>query len=134
VNLSPVNDHAVNDSAAVLATALDYFEGWYDADLARIDRALHPQLVKRSPGQVGENPSITTKERMLDLVRGGGGADDKTDHPIEVTVVDIHHDIATAVVRSAQYREYLHLLRTPQGWRIVNAFWDLTDPDQGTPG
>jgi hypothetical protein len=124
----------VNETDAVTATALDYFEGWYGADLARMDRALHPQLVKRSAAQAGgEDPSVTTKERMLDLVRSGGGAEDRTSDPIEVTVVDIHHDIAAAVVRSAQYREYLHLLRTPEGWRIVNAFWQFTDPGQGTP-
>ena len=57
-----------------------------------------PELVKRWPAQVvGENPSVTMKEMMLDLVRAGGGAADKTDDPIEVDVVDIHHDIATAV-------------------------------------
>jgi hypothetical protein len=36
-------------------------------------------------------------------------------------------------VRSRQYREYLHLLRTPEGWQIVHAFWQLTDPGQGPP-
>jgi hypothetical protein len=120
----------VKDRDAVVATALDYFEGWYDADVARVDRALHPELVKRWPQQVeGESPSVTTKERMLELAREGGGADDRTDDPIEVEVVDIHHDIATAIVRSAQYREYLHLVRTSDGWRIVNAFWQLSRPD-----
>jgi hypothetical protein len=124
----------VNDRDAVVATVMNYFEGWYDADLARVDPVLHPQLVKRSAAQVGgETPSATTKERFLALVRGGGGVEDKTDDPIEVTVADIHHDIAAVVVRSAQYREYLHLLRTPEGWRIVNAFWQFTDPDQETP-
>jgi hypothetical protein len=123
----------VSDTEAVVATALDYFEGWYDADLERVDRALHPQLVKRWAEQAGgETPSVTTKEMMLDFVRRGGGAEDKTDDPIEVDVIDIHHDIATAVVRSAQYREYLHLLRTPAGWRIVNAFWQFTEPDHAT--
>jgi hypothetical protein len=123
----------VNDKGAVIATALDYFEGWYDADLDRVERALHSQLVKRWPAQAGgENPSVTTKEMMLDFVRRGGGAEDKTDDPIDVDVIDIHHDIATAVVRSAQYREYLHLLRTSDGWRIVNAFWQFTSPDQST--
>ena len=48
--------------------------------------------------------------------------------------MDIHHDIAAAVVRSAQYREYLHLLRTPDGWRTVTAFWQLTDPYQEVRG
>lgn len=126
----------MNDSEAIVATVLDYFEGWYDADLARVDRALHPQLAKRYAARVGgQDPGVTTKERLLELVRGGGGAEDKTQDPIEVVVVDIHHDIAAVVVRSVQYREYLHLLRTTDGrWEIVNAFWQLTDPDQGLPG
>lgn len=120
----------MSEKDAIVATALDYFEGWYDADLARVDRALHTQLVKRRPVEVGGgDPSVTTKQMMLDYVRKGGGAADKTDDPIEVDVIDIHHDIATAVVRSAQYREYLHLLRTPDGWRIVDAFWQFTEPD-----
>ena len=118
----------MNDEEAVVATALDYFEGWYDADEERVARALHPQLVKRWPAQTGEAPTTTTRERMLELVREGGGSADRTDDPIEVTVVDVHHDIAAAVVRSRQYREYLHLQRTPDGWRIVDAFWQLTDP------
>jgi len=119
----------VNDTEAVVATALDYFEGWYDADEARVDRALHAELVKRSVDQVrGEDPSVTTKQRMLELVRAGAGAQDKTDDPIEVTVADIHHDIASAVVRSAQYREYLQLVRTPDGWQIAGALWQLTHP------
>jgi hypothetical protein len=121
----------VNEKDAIVATALDYFEGWYDADLDRVDRALHPQLVKRRPAEVsGEKRSVTTKQMMLDYVRKGGGAADKTDDPIEVDVIDVHHDIATAVVRSAQYREYLHLLRTPGGWRIVDAFWQFTEPEE----
>jgi hypothetical protein len=121
----------VSEKHAIVATALDYFEGWYDADLDRVDRALHPQLVKRRPVEAsGENPRATTKQMMLDYVRKGGGAEDKTDDPIEVDVIDIHHDIATAVVRSTQYREYLHLLRTRDGWRIVDAFWQFTEPDE----
>jgi hypothetical protein len=122
----------VNDIDAIRRTALDYFEGWYDGDVRRVDAALHAELVKRSAGQVGgSSPSVTTKERLLELVLAGAGIADRTDDSIEVTVVDVHDDIATAVVRSAQYREYLHLLRTPEGWRIVNAFWALTVRDGG---
>ena len=35
------------DSAAIRATALDYIEGWYTGDPVRMERALHPELVKR---------------------------------------------------------------------------------------
>jgi hypothetical protein len=38
--------------------------------------------------------------------------------------VDVHGTIASVVVDSNVYREYLHLVRTPDGWKIANALWD----------
>ncbi len=35
------------DKEAIKATALDYMEGWYEGDAARMERALHPELAKR---------------------------------------------------------------------------------------
>ena len=46
-----------------------------------------------------------------------------TDHTIEVEVLDVTHDIASALVRSEPYHEYLHLVRTGDGWKIANALW-----------
>jgi len=126
----------VGDEELVRAAALDYFEGWYDAEESRVDRALHPALVKRSaePTDGERLLRTTTKQMMVDYVRQGGGLADRTDETIEVTVCDVHRDIASAVVRSAQYREYLHLVRTPEGWQVVHAFWQLTEaPSGGAP-
>ena len=39
----------VADRDAIVRVALDYFEGWFDGDAARMERALHPDLAKRSP-------------------------------------------------------------------------------------
>src|ERR1700737_653965 len=36
-----------DDSEAIKKTALDYIEGWYAGDAARMERALHPELAKR---------------------------------------------------------------------------------------
>jgi len=116
-----------SEEFAVTACALDYFEGWFDGDVVRMDRALHPDLAKRSLGQVDpENRSLRslTKERMLELTAAGEGkAEDPGDRRIDVDVVDMHGNVATIVVRSAVYREYLHLARTEDGWKIVNALW-----------
>jgi hypothetical protein len=35
------------DSGAIRATALDYIDGWYTNNAARMERALHPHLAKR---------------------------------------------------------------------------------------
>ena len=104
----------------ITETALDYFEGWFDGDVARMDRALHPELVKRS---AGETLGVTTKERMLELTAAGAGAEDGADRRLDVRVEDVHGDIASVTVRSAVYHEYVHLVRTPDGWRIANALW-----------
>lgn len=117
--------------AAIVATALDYFEGWFDGDAARLERALHPELAKRSLRQVApDDPELrnVTREQMVAWTAAGEG---KSDDPgpsrrIDVTVVDVHGNIASAVVESDVYREYLHLVRTDDGWKIVNALWHFT--------
>jgi len=111
-----------SDVVAVVAAARDYFEGWFDGDEARMDRALHPNLVKR---QAGEELGITTKERMLDLTRRGEGKEDAADRTLDIEVTDIYGDIASATVRSAVYHEYLQLVRTRDGWKIANALWQF---------
>ena len=116
-----------SDEELITEAAVDYFEGWFDGDIARMDRALHPDLVKRSPGeQQAMTLGITTKGRMLELTASGEGAEDGADRRLDVRVEDVHGDIASVTVRSAVYREYLHLVRTREGWKIANALWRPT--------
>jgi hypothetical protein len=105
------------DREQITGAVLDYFEGWFDGDVDRMDRALHPDLVKRWAG------GTTSKARMLELTAQGEGAKDGEDRRLDIAIEDVHEDIASVTVRSAVYREYLHLVRTPEGWRIANALW-----------
>jgi hypothetical protein len=108
----------------VIRTALDYFEGWFDGNVTRMRRALHPKLAKRALTEDGGTLDETTTEWMLDATaKQLGKTRDVPDRRIEVEVVDVYGNIATAVVRSAVYREYLHLVRTADGWKIVNVLW-----------
>ena len=109
--------------AEIVATALDYFEGWFDGDAARMERALHPALAKRGP----ELRTVTKEQMVAWTAEGEGKTEDSgPGRRIDVTVVDVHGDIASAVVDSDVYREYLHLVRTDTGWKIVNALWQST--------
>ncbi len=113
----------MTEREAVTRTALDYFEGWFDGDVERMNRALHAELVKR---RAGDELGMLSKQRMLELTAAGAGAEDGADRRLEVEVVEVHGDIASVVVRSAVYREYLHLVRTGDGWKIANALWGPT--------
>ena len=116
----PSHALAEAERRAIEATVLDYFEGWYDGDTARMDRALHTDLVKR---RAGEALGVTSKERMIELTAAGVGAADRGDGRIEIALADVYGDIACAIVHTGTYHEYVQLVRTTAGWRIANALW-----------
>ncbi len=111
------------DVEQITQVALDYFEGWFDGDVARMNSALHQDLVKRSSGHADGSLGIMTKERMLELTAAGAGAADAADRRLDVAVLDVFQEIASVRVRSAPYYEYLHLVRTRDGWKIANALY-----------
>ncbi len=107
---------------AVRAVALDYIEGWYAGDAERMDRSLHDDLVKRTPLRADGSSSAlrsVSKERMVELTSSGGGSD-VTAPGIEVYVDDVSDDIACARTVCADFVDYLHLVNTPNGWKIAN--------------
>ena len=118
---------AAADTKAIIATVMNYFEGWFDGDAARMERCLHPNLNKRRvsadpPGAL--QPSPSTAAQMIRWTREGEGkALRVADLAIKVRVDDIYKNIATVTVYSAVYVEYLQLMRTHLGWKIVNALW-----------
>jgi Putative lumazine-binding len=114
----------MTDEQAIEVTVLDYFEGWFEGDSERMTRALHPGLAKRSLAN-GALDEDTASEMIAATAAGMGKSRDPGDRGIEVNVVEIHGPIATVVVHSTIYREYLHLGRTEDGWKIVNALWDF---------
>lgn len=88
--------------------------------------ALHSALAKRSPGPDGGLDELTAAHLVEATAEGRGRGRDVPDRAVDVQVVDVHGDIATLVVRSAVYREHLHLARDRTGWRIVHVLWART--------
>ena len=120
-----------DDEKLIVAAVHDYFDGYFDGDAARMERALHRDLVKRSPGDDPTTLRFITAEQMVRWTGEGvgveiaGGLDDRS---IEVEVFDVRDGIASVLVRSEPYHEYLHLVRTDEGWKIANALYlDLGD-------
>ena len=114
----------MSEHAAIEQACLDYFEGWFEGDAARMERALHPELAKRSLDGDAESVKHITAAQMIDATaRGGGRAYDLPDRGIDVEVHEVYGNIANVTVQSAVYREYVQLARTSDGWKIVNTLW-----------
>lgn len=115
------------EETAIRRAALDYVEGWYQGDADRMERALHPDFVKRAPFALRTGKDVlegTSKSAMVEMTRAGGGTKSpNAKQKCEVTVFDIHEKLATAKVVSGDYVDYLHLLKTGGEWKIVNVLW-----------
>ena len=109
--------------SAIEATARDYIEGWYTGDVERMDRALHADLVKRFLS--GEEFRQVTKEQMIEMTAGGGGESPDAEYEIEVLAVS--DGLASVRTVSPEYIDYLHLVETPDGWRIANVLFTTRD-------
>lgn len=118
------------ERAAIEACVRDYFEGWFEGDPMRMERALHPELAKRSFGQSTDRSPVLhtdTASGMIEATTQGLGRIRAGGQPLQIHIVDGGGGIASVVVRSEPYREYLHLVETPDGWKIVNALWRWSD-------
>ena len=58
------------DKTAIIQTALDYIEGWYEGDAARMERALHPDLAKRIVRTNDQGQSQLQQMSAMGLVQG----------------------------------------------------------------
>src|SRR5262245_24882721 len=119
----------MSDEDAVRAVVLDYVDGWFDGDGARMERALHPELVKRCRGIEGDDPdaleTLSARDMIDATAAGEGRAEDADDRQISVEITYITEDIASASCLCHRYVDLVHLIRMPEGWRIVNAAWQL---------
>ena len=113
--------------AAITATVLDYYEGWFEGDATRMGRALHPNLVKRSvhrpPGEVIE---LTYGDMVGATEQGEGtriGADRRR---FTISINHLHHTIADVHVTGDVYVDYLQMVQVDGRWQILNALWAPT--------
>jgi hypothetical protein len=86
-----------------------------------MDRSLHAELVKRSADEESDGLRTVSRARMLELTAGGGG--NASDAENRVIVDDVSEGIASVRVLSPDYIDYLHLVKTPVGWKIANVLF-----------
>lgn len=100
-------DSEARNREAIIAIVRDYIEGWFDGDAARMERALHPELV-------------------VEATRDGEGVGkDAPDRRIEISIDHLGGGIASVTCLCHRYADLLQVIEMPEGWRIINAAWCL---------
>ena len=95
----------------------------------RMARALHPALVKRAFAQGPDRaPDVdeTTAAEMLEATAAGMGRSRGGD-TLDIRMAEIGAGIASVNVFADHYVDFLHLIETADGWKILNALWRWAD-------
>ena len=124
----PAGAQSAADSAAIRETALNYVEGWYTGDAARMERALHPDLAKRIVRQGPQGSrlqSMTAAELVEGTRRGGGKETPAAAQQKDVAILDIYQNAASVRATMSGWVDYMHMARWNGEWRIVNVLWEL---------
>jgi len=126
---SAVRAQSAADSAAIRAAALDYIEGWYEANGERMARALHPELAKRivntdSSAHVWVRDMGAT-ELIRDAAAGGGSRTPAAQQRKDVRILDVFQNTASVRVDASTWVDYLHLVKWQGRWVILNVLWEI---------
>ena len=121
------------DSSAIVATALDYIDGFYTSDAARMERALHPELAKRIVGDpAGPESRLQnmSAQQLIDATAGGGAARIPDDaKKKDVSILDIYNNMASVRIDAGVWIDYLHVARWNGEWKIINVLWEMAPRD-----
>lgn len=129
IAVAPLRAQAPADSAAIRATALDYIDGYYTGDAARMERALHPDLAKRIVVTDSMGHSRLGQMSAMGLVQGtraGGGKDLPAAQKREdVRILDIFQNAAAVRIDAGTWVDYLQEAKWNGRWVIVNVLWEV---------
>ncbi|NNE45905.1 MAG: hypothetical protein HKN37_04510 [Rhodothermales bacterium] len=117
-----------SDSTAIVAAALDYIEGYYDADAERMEKALHPDLAKRivmTDPQQGRSHLRQMSALTLIQATSGKSPTPDSERQQDVTILDIYGNTASVKVVATDWVDYLHVAKWNGEWKIVNVLWEL---------
>lgn len=120
------------EQAAIVATALDYGEGWYAGAPERMERAIHPDLNKavvQALPQAGRFAvGYSTYSGLIEMTRAKVGMLPPERRKLQGAALSMVGDVALAKVTSAMFNDFLTMVKIDGQWRIVNVLW-VPGPD-----
>jgi hypothetical protein len=136
LKLSFTKAQSSKDSTEIKQCALNYIEGWYEGNGARMEKALHPELAKRNVTSTGNGESFLTQMGALTLInytKEGYSAKVSSGKRQfkEVIILDIFQNAASVRINATEWVDYLHLVKWNGEWKIINVYWENRPKEQG---
>ena len=119
----------VEDEKQIREIALDYIEGWYQADTIRMANALSKDLKKRGfviNNNTGEE--IVADANYSQMIEWTGRRKNQlatgNELELKVEIIDIGKRIANVKTTTPDFIDYIHLGKIDGEWKIYNVVWE----------
>lgn len=123
---------SAQDKEAVRQAGLDYVEGVYNVQPERIERSVHPTLVKRGFYKKDASTPYAelhmTYDQLVNLARTWN-KDGKRDTTIKnVQILDLADKTAVVKITAQWGIDYMLLGKFDNGWKITQIIWQSPPP------
>lgn len=119
---------SATDRDDISRASLDYIEGFYTGDPARMERALHPDLAKRIMviDPTGK-PRLEHMDaaKLVGATRSRQGRTPPAVQQKDLTILDVFGNTASVKIVANDWVDYLHLVKWEGRWVIVNVLWEM---------
>jgi hypothetical protein len=117
------------DEKAIKECVLNYLEGWYSADSARMAKALSPDLAKKGfVKRRGSDELVIVPATYSQMVQWSGQKPnqmkDNPDLPLKVNIIEVGENIAMVKTIAPDFIDYLQLAKMHGQWKIYHAVWE----------
>jgi hypothetical protein len=124
-------DNHAGDAAGIEQAVTDYVRSIYDMKPELLDTSVSTKVQKvgYTPKEDGSgwNESWMTHAELKDLAGtlNKDGMFDPETSPLEVEILDHTDMIANVKLTAAWGIDYIHLVKTDDGWMIMNVVWQM---------
>lgn len=122
------------DKELVYAAIEDYVDGIYLVQPERINKSVHPELMKkgfwRKDGNTEyDKESIMTFDQLVDLAsKWNAKGNLPKDAPRKIEIYDVQDQTATGKLTAQWGTDYFQLAKYDGKWMIVNIMWQRHPP------
>ncbi|MCL1668040.1 nuclear transport factor 2 family protein [Elizabethkingia ursingii] len=133
-----VSAQTKQDTLAIRQAALDYIESQHAPNPTRMERALHPRMVKRTfwKDKVTGKDYVreANTESMVLLAESYNKNGDKfpASPRKDIKLLDVSERTASIKLFADEWIDYMHLVKLNGTWKIINVLWQYNDSKRQT--